>query len=46
VIYDQKRQKGNSNRATLTVARKMVAYYACRGSATERLRACVAFTED
>jgi hypothetical protein len=26
VIYDQERQKGNSNRATLTVARKMVAY--------------------
>src|SRR6266850_3132836 len=26
VIYDQERQKGNSNRATLAVARKMVAY--------------------
>jgi transposase len=25
VIYDQERQKGNSNRATLAVARKMVA---------------------
>ena len=26
VIYDRERQKGNSNRATLAVARKMVAY--------------------
>jgi transposase len=26
VIYDRERQKGNGNRATLAVARKMVAY--------------------
>ena len=26
IIYDRERQKGNSNRATLAVARKMVAY--------------------
>jgi transposase len=39
VIYEGERQKGNSNRATLAVARKMVAS-ACRGLPTERLRAC------
>ena len=26
VIYDKEKQKGNGNRATLAVARKMVAY--------------------
>jgi hypothetical protein len=26
VIYDREKQKGNGNRATLAVARKMVAY--------------------
>ena len=26
MVYDQEKQKGNANRATLAVARKMVAY--------------------
>jgi Transposase IS116/IS110/IS902 family len=39
VIYDRGRQKGNGNRATLAVTRKMVAYLLA-GSATERLRSC------
>ena len=26
LIYDREKQKGNANRATLTVARKLVAY--------------------
>jgi hypothetical protein len=40
MIYDGERQKGNSNRATLAVGPKDGRVSACRGSATERLRAC------
>ena len=31
LIHEREKQKGNRNRATLAVARKMVAYFACRG---------------
>ena len=27
MLYDKEKQKGNANRATLTVARKLVAYF-------------------
>jgi hypothetical protein len=33
MLYDQEKQKGNANRATLAVARKLVAYLPSRVSA-------------
>lgn len=37
MLYDKEKQKGNANRATLAVARKLVAYLVARGSPSKRV---------
>jgi hypothetical protein len=37
MLYDREKQKGNANRATLAVARKLVAYLVAVGSPPKRL---------
>jgi hypothetical protein len=40
MVHEKEMQKGNRDRATLAVARKLVAYLARCRSATTKFRAC------